>query len=158
VTNAFPTLPLLRERWFVKCDHDSGLLESVLIHLTQVKASLPSDLVSTLVHWDRTHQHCVSAVSTLWLRFKTPPFLLPFLGCSGEYDVKRCLGRLKGTAPLLPTYPVNARLILLAQPLHYPNSPSPASRCTCRCISVMVLCTARHLLPSIPDVLLKQIW
>lgn len=47
---------------------------------------------------------------------------------------------------------MNARLILLAQALHYPNSPLPASWCICRCISVMVLYTAKHMLPSIPDV------
>ena len=75
MTNAFPTLPLLREGWFVKHDGGSGLPESVLIRLTQMKASQPSDLVFPhLVHWDRKHQHCDSAVSTFSLRFKDSPF------------------------------------------------------------------------------------
>lgn len=54
MTNAFPTLPLLREGWFVKHDGGSGLPESVLIRLTQMKASQPSDLVFPPVLFTRT--------------------------------------------------------------------------------------------------------
>lgn len=93
MTNAFPALPLWREGWFVKRDAGSGLLESVLTHLMQVKASHPSDLISSLLFTGTESSTTVLMQKAHFsLHFETPPFLLPFLGCHGGIRCQEMLG------------------------------------------------------------------
>lgn len=145
MTNTFLTLSRLREGWFVKHDSRAVLLQPVLTRLTQMKASPPSSSFSPSCSRGRkTPAH-------FFLYIKAPPFLLPFLGCHGGI---RCQGMRKterdSSPPPRSGCEHEANSISPGCPLAKQPLASPA-RCICRCISVMVLCFAKHMLPSIPD-------